>query len=212
MPLSAPASFCAPNAARSMAAGPSHCPAKWPRPYAPTCARSAGAAPAYNARSATGGCAGPVRATTWTSAVYARCCRPSRARCSRLSSPTSRAARRPSHPSPSCQRTGGRGLAGGKGKAKGKGQCGGGASQPTTYREVRRALEQVLPQLRDVAEMASAAQMAAPGHSHAAQVRVKGGETLSAAFSCVFIGFAFGALCMVRVVHFVRVRDGRRVC
>ena len=107
---------------------------------------------------------------------------------------------------------------GGKGKATGKGQYGGGASQPTpyrqptTYREVRRALEQVLPQLRDVAGMASAAQMAAPGHSHAAQVRVKGGETLSAAFSCVFIGVAFGVLCMLCVVHVVRLRDGRCVC
>ena len=58
---------------------------------------------------------------------------------------------------------------GGKGKAKGKGTYGGGASQPTTYREVRRALEQVLPQL---AERATVTQMAAPGHSHAAQVRV----------------------------------------
>ena len=58
---------------------------------------------------------------------------------------------------------------GGKGKAKGAGKYGGGASQPTTYREVRRALEQVLPQL---AERATATQMAAPGHSHAAQVRV----------------------------------------
>ena len=101
---------------------------------------------------------------------------------------------------------------GGKGKAKGAGKYGGGASQPTTYREVRRALEQVLPQLRDVAERATERQMAAPGHSHAAQVRVQGGETLSAAFVCVFIGFAFGAWCILCVVHFVRLRDGRCVC
>ena len=49
---------------------------------------------------------------------------------------------------------------GGKGKAKGAGKYGGGASQPTTYREVRRALEQVLPQLRDVADRAIVRQMA----------------------------------------------------
>ena len=85
---------------------------------------------------------------------------------------------------------------GGKGKAKGAGKYGGGASQPTTYREVRRAFEQVLPQL---AERATATQMAAPGHSHAAQVRVRGGETLSAAFLCVCIRF-----CVWCVVHVVR--------
>ena len=38
---------------------------------------------------------------------------------------------------------------GGKGKAKGKGTYGGGASQPTTYHEVRQAIEQNLPLLRD---------------------------------------------------------------
>ena len=68
---------------------------------------------------------------------------------------------------------------GGKGKAKGAGKYGGGASQPTTYREALRAFEQVLPQLRDVAEQATVKQMTAPGHAHAAQVRVRGGETLS---------------------------------
>ena len=57
----------------------------------------------------------------------------------------------------------------GKGKAKGKGTYGGGASQPTTYREVRRAFEQVLPQL---AERATVTEMAAPGHSYTAQVWV----------------------------------------
>ena len=88
---------------------------------------------------------------------------------------------------------------GGKGKAKGAGKYGGGASQPTTYREVRRALEHALPELREVANRATEAQMAAPGHSHAAQVRVRGGETLSAAFLCVFIRF-----CVWCVVHFVR--------
>ena len=73
------------------------------------------------------------------------------------------------------------------------GTYGGGASQPTTYREVRRAFEQVLPQL---AERATVTQMAAPGHSHAAQVRVRGGETFSAAFLCVLI--RFGVWCVVR--------------
>ena len=75
---------------------------------------------------------------------------------------------------------------GGKGKAKGKGTYGGGASQPTTYHEVRQAIEQYVPLLRDAAQSASVTQMAAPGHSHAAQVRVKGGETRRAAFLCVF--------------------------
>ena len=91
---------------------------------------------------------------------------------------------------------------GGKGKAKGAGKYGGGASQPTTYREVRRALEQTLPQLRDDARRATERQMAAPGHSHAAQVRVRGGETLSAAFLCVFIRFC--VWCGVHVVRCAR--------
>ena len=86
---------------------------------------------------------------------------------------------------------------GGKGKAKGKGTYGGGASQPTTYHEVRQAIEHNLPLLQDVAKSASVRQLAAPGRSHAPQVRVKGGETLRAAFLCVFIGFAFGALCIL---------------
>ena len=101
---------------------------------------------------------------------------------------------------------------GGKGKAKGKGTYGGGASQPTTYHEVCQAIEHNLPLLRAAAQSARATQMAAPGHSHAAQVRVKGGETLRAAFLCVCIGVAFGALCILCVVHFVRLRDGRCVC
>ena len=80
------------------------------------------------------------------------------------------------------------------GKAKGKGTYGGGVPQPTTYHEVRQAIENNLPLLEDAAESASVRQMAAPGHSHAPQVRVKGGETLRAAFLCVCIGDACGAL------------------
>ena len=101
---------------------------------------------------------------------------------------------------------------GGKGKAKGKGTYGGGASQPTTYHEVRQAIEHNLPLLRGAAQSASATQMETPGHSHAAQVRVKGGETLRAAFLCVCIGCACGALCIWRGVHFVRLRDGLCAC
>ena len=100
----------------------------------------------------------------------------------------------------------------GKGKAKGKDKYGGGASQPTTYREVRRKLERVLPQLLADAARATMRQMEAPGHSHPAQVRVREGETLSAALLCVFIGFAFGVLCILCVVLCVRLRDGRCVC
>ena len=75
---------------------------------------------------------------------------------------------------------------GGKGKAKGKGTYGGGASQPTTYHEVRKAIERYIPLLRKAAQSASATHMETPGHSHAAQVRVQGCETLRAAFLCMF--------------------------
>ena len=65
-----------------------------------------------------------------------------------------------------------------KGKDKGKGKYGGGASQPTTYQGVRRELVRLLPQLRREAQQATERQLAAPGHSRAAQVRIRGGETL----------------------------------
>ena len=66
-----------------------------------------------------------------------------------------------------------------KGKGKGKKLGGGGgASQPTTYRDVHATLEQALPGMRQHAEDTTAIMLSTPGHSHAAHVRIPGGPML----------------------------------